>query len=184
MYRSYRLHCPGRPVQAALVLAFLIRVQRLTDPILHPERQNSTEGELDQLKRETTELLSWIGQVPQIPEADIQRAISERADLLQKAGRSGSEVVADARLTEKVWRKRPKGRPPTQRVLAVAALEMRLGNPRLSWTKLAKKICPCGQPEHNFGCRERIRIGVVALRKALKKHKIRLSEQSSSPRPM
>jgi len=157
---AYLKLCKAHPVQAALWRAAFMRMCRIVDWYESPPEDFNT---LQPLISELKELLGWIGKA----------TLSDEEILLSgvqwlEAGLSPSQVVA----LQKAIKKRPRGRPVEQRALAVKALEMRRADPKLSWARLTKEICPCGQPAHDLYCRERIRQQVLALNKALKKYQI------------
>lgn len=60
-----------------------------------------------------------------------------------------------------------RGHPLTREPLARKALEMKTANPKLSWMRIAQKLCDCGNREHDYRCKENIRQGVTALKKKL-----------------
>ena len=144
------------------------------------EKWDETVDErLEQINSVESELLPWLGGPrPPLTEDEIRKALSDIASSIVEYA-----ITEDAYLSplaikrmleehEKEMRRKPKGRPPDRRPLAVRALEMRLANPKLKLRDLTKEICPCAKKEHDVYCQQAIRQGIIALKKVLRKYKI------------
>ena len=166
------------PVRAALLRALYMRLGRCFKLFLQRELMESqgqsnlkTQDELDRLMPELVELSTWIaGKPPRVPDDELRQVLNRWGTSAVQAGFDFADVNVQISKYQTLNRKAP-GRPPTRRRLAVEALEMKLANPRLSWTALARKLCPSGR-EHNFQWRESLRQEVMALKKVLRKYEI------------
>jgi len=107
------------------------------------------------------ELASWIAN------ASPETATSARDDFRQYLSAGLTPEQSFALSQERPKKKR--GRPVSKRRVAVDALEMRLQNPKLSWTRVAIKVCSCGAPKHDSQCGQRIRIQTIELTGTLKR---------------
>lgn len=171
--QSLRAHYREHPVLAELASAAIDRVSRSIDSLSKAQLDAEDMDTFLQLTSEALELLSWFVPLrrPAL-EPEREAAIEAWASELKKTSVPTPKVLEILKVVDDVWRKRPQGRPVTRRSLAVTALEMKLANPRLSWTGLSNRICPCEKSEHDWDCRERIRQQVLALQTVLKKYRI------------
>ena len=136
-------------------------------------------SEIMQIESEMDEIRTWIvGPLRPLSENEIRQHQSDLAGILADIRElSGNripfdEITRDLQEAEKSLRRKPRGRPVSQRPDAVTALETQLANPGLSWMNLAKKICPCGAARHGEDCKQRIRQEVMALKRVLSKYQI------------
>lgn len=159
-----------QPIKAQLLLAHAERARRFIEVGLL--RQPPDGEEMKRLSQEMLELGSWqYGRRRPMPEDEIQRLLAALVRAESKAGTPVGKIASDARQVENIARNKLRGRPVARRPLAVRALEMKTANPKLSWTGLAMKLCPCGR-KHDFSCREAIRQEVMALKKVLRRYGI------------
>ena len=132
-------------------------------------------GVASQLVLEVTELLKWLA-----PTSTPQ----QREDILMKAFEASDPAVRTEilRLIPRLLKNHRRGRHlSSKRLLWVKAYEenLRTGT-KLSWMKIAIKICDCGKTTHTNLCRNNIRQGVRLLGVLLKKYRIRLPLRQSS----
>lgn len=154
------------PVMDALERAIQDRLSRMGEMLKNPPENQPLEEverfakQISQLAREYKELVDLrTSALESLPVEERERLATSAAEAYVRAGATFSEG------TELIKRatKRPRGRPATQRLSAIKALELRITNPKMSWAILAKNFCDCGQTKHNEACRERIRVGVREL---------------------
>ncbi|MCZ6750903.1 MAG: hypothetical protein O7E51_03635 [Acidobacteria bacterium] len=173
----YRDH----PIYSKLLSTYVVRkhrtlkfeIQRLgMNPDSELEHRESLGGKIKELDSEAKELDSWIGlHIRPLSEETLRPALNLMGDNLSKSGLSFVDIEAISREVRDRAARKPRGRPPIRRPLAVTALEIKLANPRLSWTDLARMLCPSGQA-NDFHWRESLRQEVMALKKVLRKYKI------------
>jgi hypothetical protein len=115
---------------------------------------------------ELAELTSWLGP-PLSVMSDDERSLALQAaqSIWWAEGFAPLEIVENLRIAHQ----KPHGRPATKRHLAVVALDMWLADPKLSWPRVTRRVCNCGESEHSRGCEEQLRQQVNDLRSALKK---------------
>jgi len=139
--------------------------QRLSKAKTESEQQALRE-ELVRLALEWKELLAWSAR-------DSRPLSADRANgFLEEFLKVGWSVAESLELRERLTR-RPRGRPSTHKPVAVAALEARLADPRVSWRKLAQRLCHCPAKTHNFACQERLRREAGHLKRFLRKQGIK-----------
>lgn len=130
--------------------------------VAEEQRAGEAIRALHVLIRDWRDLISWAN-----PQTGALSARQTRyiANLMSAAGFPAEDVDG---IIERTGR-RPVGRPPRARGLALAALEAKLGDPKFSWQRFANAHCPCGQPQHGLYCKERIRQSVIELQKLLRR---------------
>ncbi len=117
---------------------------------------------LDQCGTEIQEISSWLFSQPKFTEADITVFVRSWIE-------AGMNPVQAVKAVEEST-KRHRGHPVTRRSTAVQALDLKLANPRLSWAKVADRLCNCGLRErhkHNSPCCQVLRQEVRLLNKFL-----------------
>ena len=116
------------PVRSALFEAALFRCGQVFQSLYQGHAISHVQ--LSTAWKEMIELLGWCARYPNRREAvilgELTRAFPEDA---------ASFLTAAMRPF--------RGKPISRRLLAVTALELRLADPKLSWTKLAWKLCNC-----------------------------------------
>lgn len=169
LWTNYRAHYPdpSRPIHSALIKFY---TQRLTEflEVVVPASSPLTDlqaalPELARLSSLLKEISSYLGENPLFMAAPPGMV----GEFLLKQGFSFSDARNAAELAEK----NSPGRPPSVRIMAVKALELRISQ-KMSWGKLAMKLCECGERVHGHKCSERIRQAVMALQEILKKYEI------------
>ena len=173
---SYQNLCREHPIRAKLESAFYVRAVRDIPVLLQTELQGQTNAkaveEMGSLTFDLNELSTWLsGRRPSLPEDEIQSLVRAWTADAARANLPSNKILRGLQELEKIARGKLRGRPPERRPLAVTALEMKRANPRLSWTTLARKLCPPGR-ENNFQWRESLRQEVMALKKVLRKYNI------------
>ena len=165
--RTYQELYGEHPIKGKLMSAFILRGSRR----IAFRTGESLSGAL--------ELYTWIhGPYRPLAENEIQEFLHKSgARLYARRQLSFDEITRELQRVEELLRWKPRGSPPKRRPDAVSALELKLANPKLSWTNLARKMCRCEKAErekdgHDFRCRERLRQEVNALKKVLDKYQI------------
>jgi hypothetical protein len=76
-------------------------------------------------------------------------------------------------LTEVIIARGSGGRPPSRRPVAIAALELKLTKPSLSWAEVTRAVCDCGKSrqEHDGDCKAKVDARLKELRVLLRKYK-------------
>jgi hypothetical protein len=173
---------PKRPVRSELVAAFVPRVVRLivlqhiASDVLKgvglavsavPESHNEMVIEAANLLQtysrdllsQIVELDSWLHE-PDLNEmgcgnwlTDHRYAYEQASELIRRAGRY------------------QPGRPPTKRLITVAALDAQRLDGSRSWSKLAAQFCDCGKQPHDDRCREALRKSGAQLQAVLRKYR-------------
>jgi hypothetical protein len=157
------------PVTFALAQKVEERLRKAVDSVT----RLLAEGKLDKIPAELGQLAdidaisSWLA-----PPGSSTQTNVNWARVFRDAGHSDHDIVGMVSGSQKEVKRKKSGRPPSTRWLAVQAKEMRLLDPKLSWSKLTKKLCPCGQLQHSDNCKQAIRQGVLALERTLKKLEI------------
>ena len=126
-----------------------------------------------ELFSEFMELFTWIhGPYEPLLENEIRNLVNSWGASFVEQGLSFDEITPKLQELERRLRWKPKGRPVKRRPDAVTALELKLANPKLSWTNLARKACWCGEAQHDSHCTQRVRQEVMALKRVLRKYQI------------
>jgi hypothetical protein len=144
------------PIQARLLLGFFKHADAAVEALRN-------HGDIEAAKRSVaamSELYSWLKNAdPPI----IDRSTAETYWELIQAGlpteQSHKYLLAHS--------KRARKRPVSNRLPIVLACEEKELNPKLSWSQLAIKYCNCGKSQHDFQCRERIRVPAYDLKDML-----------------
>jgi hypothetical protein len=165
MWDKYRAHYPDpqRPIHSALMEGCVRRLERLL--VISPA-SDDTAGwrqvlpEFYRLTSELEELRSYVGENPLLVPSPPGRL----GEFLIEQGFS----FAQAQHAVESAAKTLAGRPTSARVRAVKALEVRKLE-GLSWRRLAKRLCPCGNAGHDEACVQRIRQAVLGLQDALER---------------
>ena len=155
-------------------------------PVLKASESNLREclklaklGEWDVAKKrlaDAADLLNWLcDEFSTFDEAVLIETLASWDRLLTEAKTPSLQKTKFLESCRKECSKPVRGRPRSKRALAVAALEMKLSSAKPSWTKVTKKLCPCGNLEHDFACTQRIRQSVIALQKTLRKLNVNVS---------
>lgn len=142
------------PLHSRLLLAFFGYADKALDAI-------STRGDVRSAQECVSamgELFSWLKNVsPPL----IYKELSGTWAMLVKAGvpieQAGNILQRSAK---------GRGRPVTNRLPVLQAVEQKMLNPKLSWMRLAIMFCQCGE-KHTPQCRERIRHQAMELEKML-----------------
>lgn len=194
------------PVQIALWRARLERVNRYIDSGRELLRKAGNDRitipkELLVLGDEITELMNWEPATPwyltsslgTTPPSEIETANRKRkhsSGLTEEQVDRAAEYLLRNQYPMDFVREVLKrggrgfrGRPVSKRGLAIKALEARMGDPHLSWSKLARRYCDCGEKSHGFKCRDRIRKNVGQLKRILAKYNIQLPAHRGNKSP-
>lgn len=164
---------PTRPVLTALRAALCDRSAALIEllpPRVYPSDMPSllASPDLTRLTKEFYELWGWAFG-PQSKE-EREKPLHDTAQSAISDGWSRSEVNK--------WLKSacaPPGRPVTKRrQVAIAVLEARQRDRRLSWQKIPARFCDCGKGknDHTADCIQSIRQAVMGLQKLMRKYGI------------
>ena len=167
----------------------------LEKAVLEKEREAahaSTQTERERLRRASIEIARWIYPRPVITEEEAIKFSLERYQNDERTlsmSVSGLFKIKDIpSLAEAVrpnlerelkinraFTRRPKGRPPEKRALAIRAYEIKLARKQTTWQELTDNLCPCEQKEHSLCCRENLRREVNFLIRLRRKHQILLT---------
>lgn len=133
------------------------------DAIVHlQERMASVRCVLEEVE-ELVDLL--IPPLPVMSESERSQALHAAQSGLLAEGFSPLETLESLRVAQR----KPHGRPATKRHLAVIALDKWLTNPRISWPRITREVCNCGEQTHGPACHERLRQQVNDLRSVLRR---------------
>ncbi len=138
------------PLQARLWLGFCGYADSAFEAIL---MRNDVRA-LQRSASAMSELASWIAEDRRPSAQDIEEAF-------RRCVEAGWPIDQAAELFQPP--KKKLGRPVSNRWPVMLALEQRMQNPELSWMQLAVDFCRCGQPKHEYACRERIRQQAMVL---------------------
>ncbi|PYU28495.1 MAG: hypothetical protein DMG32_02520 [Acidobacteria bacterium] len=169
MWDTYHAHYPDplRPVHSALMEVYMRRFERLWVIVpaasVDPAEWHALFPELQELAEEMRELFSYLGDNPLI----VPTPPGECGQYLIQQGFSFEETESSIQAASRTG----PGRPPSVRVRAVTALEMKMAG-NASWRQIAIRLCPCGADHHDHACAERIRQAVNDLQNALRKYGI------------
>lgn len=164
---------PLHPIRTRLREAYFDRAARVVDAEFEFLQGMGDASQTPQLERfkclldEVNELAGWVFD-PITPE-EHDRLSGVQADFLQRFGLSFLEAKEYMERTSSSQR----GRPVSKREVAVNAKELKMADPRQSWTTVARRLCTCGRA-HTPDCKERIRQGVMELDKILIKYGIQV----------
>ena len=173
----HRESCREHPVQGKLVSTLFRRSEHWLGCARQAKSNSERVRVLRQLRHEIEELSSWLAPaLAPSPESERRRLLNDYNRMFEETGFSVAHALPFLQQIDKACRARPRGRPATRKTLAVRAYEMKLANTRLSWTKLTQEICPCGEPQHGFRCREKIRQEVNVLKRFLRKYQLKPSK--------
>jgi len=142
-------------------MELLDKMKRLKPTPENVSKVQAMAAECASLFSESVLLMEWY--LPDAPPLTSKQA-AEFAAALLKVGVSPSEALDLAQRIQL----RPRKRPATKRPLAIAAFELWLTNPRLSWSQVTRKICNCGAETHGHECQERLRQAVNDVRKFMR----------------
>jgi hypothetical protein len=159
---------PARPVHSKLMEAYVARLVRLLE--IAPASGSLADWlsilpELHTITSELRDLRSYLGENPLF----VPMPRGRLGDFLMEQGFSFEQAQDALELAAMP----PRGRPPSARMGAVVAFEMRRSR-RLSWRRIAMEICPCREDRHGHSCSERIRQAVMDLQDTLARYNIPL----------
>jgi hypothetical protein len=137
-----------------MVLSFLAHAQKSIEAMGNRDLSSAQES-ADAM----SELYSWLQNAdPPV----IGKAVSDTFAELVRAGVPIQQAAIVLRTST-----RGRGRPVANRLPVLLAFEKRELNPALSWSRLAREFCQCGQRVHDLRCRNRIRQQARALERVL-----------------
>jgi hypothetical protein len=151
-----------RPVPARLTLYRLLadqyeRVFELMEVGLTGDLNAEQIAELSSLAENIVQIQSWI-----FGPAD-QRTEEELVEELVASMNTGSPAKWALAVFDRARTGR-QGAPPTMaRPIALAALDLNLAEPALSWPRIAQRLCQCNKTHHDQVCGNNIRIQTVRL---------------------
>lgn len=161
---------PSSSILALLEAAMRARVTEMEEIV---KSQPTTDEEVKELARrlielalETDELAGWVYSEASTISSDerLKRAKAGAEKLI----RMGASVSEGLEFAERAGT-RPRGRPASNRPLAIMALEIRRSPSKPSWMEMTRKVCQCGKARHDFACRDRIRTAVRELEDVLER---------------
>jgi hypothetical protein len=142
------------PLQARLVLGFFGYAEKALESLTAcsdvPAAQNAVFA--------MAELWSWL------KNASPPLVDKERSETFAMLVRAGVPIEDAGKTLQRATKGR--GRPVTNRLPVLQAVEQRMLNPKLSWMRLAVMFCQCGK-RHGPRCRERIRHQAMDLEEML-----------------
>lgn len=151
------------PVQARVAQAMMRSVSRIL------ESPREVVPRLFEEAPKLEELASWL------PPADLETKNRNTQESIRYWLQSNLLSPSEMGNLVTSVRKPKRGRPITQRAVAVAYYEAKLASPKLSWQRLAPRFCYCTEEEraetdHAFKCWQRLRQEVMALKRTLRRH--------------
>jgi hypothetical protein len=153
------------PVVAALLDLYIVRLKAI---VAWPPKVRALavllapRPELDDL----LELGSWV-----LRKGPRHWPDEERDQLISVFERTGFSNQG-AKMQTRGITSRSGGRPASRRPVAIAALELKLRKPSLSWIEVTRELCNCGREkaEHDDYCKAKLLTRFKELRKLLRKH--------------
>jgi len=173
-----------QPISAALVEAICGRVKLIADKFqMGNYSLDKANSDLEIMNKEIRHLSTWIVGAPvEKSQRDICRFVDGWVAFAQSISLSGYEVAQIGKRAEEIVRKKPRGRPPVKRPIAVRALELKMADRKLTWDDVATKVCDCGKKSHDEYCKQAIRVAVEELKKTLRAYKIPYCHELPLPR--
>jgi hypothetical protein len=166
--RRNRPESEVRPILSAIFDAYIQRIEI----VLENWSPNPDQvGEIQRVWDELVDLQGWVEPRPEKWEKWTDDHDDSAGNVLvQDYGKSYSEAKRLIRKSKEFRR----GRPGTSRMLAVAAMELKIHDPSLRWRDVRDKVCDCSQSKHGDSCLAKLKSAVSELTRMLRRYSINL----------